>query len=214
MECRKDLQGVEVSFISPDADPGLANILHWRLSGIDGVPASNLTLDEVIDKLSQWGRPLSLSFVSGPSEHDIEDMNRSIFQAQRAALSTPPDSPERAKLQAQAAELKTEQSRLMLKFKQDKRKEAQAARAAADAAAAAKVAADAKFAAEMAAQARYENAPDEWRRSYKELDLRETGQVTQADLAVSYGAGSEEVFEKAKCEEGYIRGIRTSNPDP
>lgn len=51
-EIRKDQAGVKVSFMSPDVPVGLGNILNWRLSSIEGTVVSNLTLHEVVEKLS------------------------------------------------------------------------------------------------------------------------------------------------------------------
>ena len=64
--------GVEVGFLAPDADPGIANCVGFRLAAIETATAylslEGLHLNEVMEAMAGRGRPLTLHFSAAPSQ--------------------------------------------------------------------------------------------------------------------------------------------------
>ena len=98
-----------MSFISPDAHSTLNNVMGWRLSAINGIVSSDLTLDQIIEKLSMTQRPLTMTFIKGSSKHDLEDIREQIQKTEQSVLQKEPGSPERVRMERHANEMKKKQ---------------------------------------------------------------------------------------------------------
>ena len=59
-------------FLAPDADPGIANCVGFRLAAIETATAylslEGLHLNEVMEAMAGRGRPLTLHFSAAPSQ--------------------------------------------------------------------------------------------------------------------------------------------------
>jgi len=70
--------GVRVSYIAPDADRELQNIVGWTISKVNDTSVLDLPYGDVISLIREVGRPLSLSFVLDPQEAHISDLKEAI----------------------------------------------------------------------------------------------------------------------------------------
>ena len=101
--------------------------MGWRLSAINGIVSSDLTLDQIIEKLSMTQRPLTMTFIKGSSKHDLEDIREQIQKTEQSVLQKEPGSPERVRMERHANEMKKKQEQALLRLHEDEKKQEVAA---------------------------------------------------------------------------------------